>query len=204
MKQSEIRSRIADAIDDPDMIFMTEAQLNHSIDEAMEVIAEKTRNIRRTAYVSLREGVNFYFLQSIAPDMMYPYRIWNQQNNLRLIPTTIDEMDERHRTWMETSGNPECWFPVSWDYFGIYPHPAAAGGVLRVDYIAWPRALMDDDDEPELPESSSDALSLYGITEGQLKEWDAKSAMANWAMFARALGESNARTGVNRVQIRRS
>jgi len=49
MIRSDIRARIADSIDDASLVFVTEAEANRSIDEAMEVIAQKTRHIRRTA-----------------------------------------------------------------------------------------------------------------------------------------------------------
>lgn len=200
MSLEDLRLRVADGIDDAGMIFFTEDQIDHSIDEAMEVIAEKSGCIKRSAFVSVREGANFYFINSIATDIMIPYRIWNENRGSRLKGTTMAELDSYHRTWLTTSGDPDSWFPVSWDYFGVYPHAATAGGVLRVDYLAWPRALQDDDDEPELPESSQDALIHYAINEGHLKQWDTNSALLAWAMFQKATGESKARTNVERIR----
>lgn len=202
MKQSEIRERIATAIDDADNVFVSEAQLNTSIDEGMQAVAEATGCIRRTAFCSIREGAIFYFTNSIASDMMYPYRIWNESNNRRLVATSLDELDAYSRTWLQTTGSPESWFPVSWDYFGIYPHASAAGGVLRIDYLAWPRSLADDDDEPELPEQSSDALITFGTWEGQLKQWDELTSFALWDLFQVQTGQSRDRTGMGRVQER--
>mgnify|MGYP001216050867 CR=1 FL=1 len=202
MIRSDIRARIADSINDASLVFVTEAEANRSIDEAMEVIAERAKCIRRTAFVSMREGANFYFCNSIAADMMYPYRIWNETRNQRLTAQSILEMDGYSVTWLATQGTPEVWFPVSWDYFGVWPHPASSGGVMRIDYLAWPRALMDDSDEPELPESSTDALTFYGAYEGQIKEWDAASANAMYGLFQQQLGDVKAVTGINRVAPR--
>jgi len=202
MKRSEIRTRIAEAIDDKDSIFFTSAQINLSIDEAMELFAERTKSIRRSAYVSLRPGATFYFTASIAQDIMFPYRIWNQANNQRLIATSINELDSHSTTWLDTSGDPRNWFAVSWDFFGVYPHAAAGGGVMRVDYVAWPLELQDDDDEPELPEGSTDVPFLHGLYEGELKQWDIQSASLVFALLTKAMGESEARTGMSRVQER--
>jgi len=200
MKRSDLRARIADACQDTSMVFFSQAEINASIDEAMEVIAEHTGAIRRTAFSLIREGANFYFLNSIATDIMYPYRIWNEHRNQRLQTTSIIELDSLSRLWLDTSGDPDRWFPVSWDYFGIYPHPAAAGGVLRIDYIAWPRDLLDDDDDIELPESLSDAPLSYGVYEGQAREWHDQGVAQWWAMFLAQLGQTKAKTGINRVQ----
>lgn len=181
------------------MVFFESDEIDACIDEAMEVIAERTKCIRRTAFTSIREGTNFYFLNSIAADIMYPYRIWNQQRNQRLEAVSLIEMDSHSRTWLDTPGDPDRWFPVSWDYFGVYPHAAASGGVLRIDYIAWPRELLDDNDEPELPESSSDAILAYGAYEGGAREWNEQGSLAWWDLFRAQLGETNAKVTVRRL-----
>lgn len=200
MIRSEIRARIAATINDDQNIFVTADEANRSIDEAMEIIAEKTKCIRRTAFVSLREGANFYYIKSIADDMMYPYRIWNEQRNVRLTGSSFMELDGLSQTWLTTAGTPQLWFPVSWDFFGVYPHPATSGGVLRIDYVAWPAALMDDNDEPEMPESSIDSLIYFGAYEGQLKEWDIQAATAMYQVF---MGRMNGLVdGMDRVQAR--
>jgi len=202
VKQSEIRSRIADALDDPDNVFWSEAQLNKAIDEGAEVLAEETHAIRRSAFCPLRQGVQFYFLRSIAQDIMMPYRIWNHDGTRRLVAYSMREMDAFAQSWMDTTGTPDIWFPVSWDFFGIYPKPASGGGVLRVDYYAWPRELLDDDDEPEFLESIHEALTAYGLYEGELKQWNGAAAKSAESIFMSYLGNANDKTNVGRVQER--
>ena len=202
MKRSEIRSRIADALDDSDMVFFTSAEIDTMIDEGAEILAEDNHAIRRTAYLPLRPGTQFYFIRSIAQDMMYPYRIWNHDGTRRLTALSINELDAFSENWMTTTGTPELWFPVSWDFFGIYPKPAAGGGVLRVDYYAWPRELLDDDDEPEFLEASHDALTMFGVYEGELKQWNGPAAKSAEQLFLSMMGKSTDRSNVGRVQER--
>ena len=202
MNKSEIRTRIADVLDDADMVFFTSAQIDTMIKEGAEIIAEETHAIRRTAYFPLRQGTQFYFLRSIAQDIMMPYRIWNHDGTRRLTAYSIDEMDAFSENWMATTGTPAVWFSVSWEYFGIYPKPAEGGGVMRLDYYAWPRELMDDDDEPEILEQSHDALIKWGSYEGELKQWDGKAAQTAQAMFLAEIGQATDRSNVGRVQER--
>lgn len=202
MKRSEIQSRIADALDDTDMVFFTSSEINTMIDEGAEILAEQTGNIRRTAYFPLREGTQFYFLRSIAQDIMIPYRIWNFDGTRRLTAFSIQEMDAFAENWLTTTGTPEVWFPVSWDFFGVYPKPAAGGGVMRLDYYAWPRELLDDDDEPEVLESSHDALTYFGVYEGELKQWSPQAATAAQNLFMSYVGKARDSSNVGRVQER--
>jgi hypothetical protein len=184
MNRGEIAARISSGINDPDQVFMTPADLALTIDDASEVMAEDLGAVRRTLFVEQRPGTTYYHLHGIGPDLIAPFRIWDHARNYRLPATSLNALDERMRNWPTASGEPSCWFPVSWDCFGIWPRSTQGGGVLRLDCYAWPRSLMDDDDEPEMIGGDQDALVAYGIYEGLVKRWDADKALQSWAEYA--------------------
>lgn len=202
MIRSEIRSRILDGLNDASGVFVTSAQANTSIDEALEVLAEESGAIIRTAFLAMLPGTMYYWLSAIASDVMAPIRVWDVERQWRLTAVSMRELDQRHETWPTVQRDPEVWFPVSWDLFGVWPAAAAGGGVLRVDYLAWPRALLDDSDEPEFQVGDHDALVDYGVYEGLMKRWDAKRALEAWGQFGARAGISKARTGAGRVHAR--
>lgn len=204
MTRDEIQRRILIGCgDNPDTpVFFSAAQLNALVDEANEILAEDTKTIKRSALLPLKEGVGFIYTPAIAPDFMAPIRVWNHQNSQRLTCLSMTELDALNIHWQTTTGQSEVWFPVSWDLLGVYPRPAAAGGVLRIDYLAWPRGLMDDSDRPELPESSQDALVLYGEYMACLKKWDAQSAMAPLKALQDHKLVAQARSGISRISVR--
>lgn len=204
MTRDQIKARIATGInDDPeDPVFFDEEQFSALIDDAMEFVIAETRSVRRTCFVPLRAGSTFYSARSLADDMMFPLRIWNNQNNHRLTATDFHSLDSTYERWLHVKQDPQCWFPVSWDLIGIWPSPSTAGGVLRVDYLAWPRTLLDDDDEPELPESSQEAIVLYGRYMGMLKQWDADRAKTVFKLLQQEDLLGKARSGILRVKHR--
>lgn len=205
MNLGEIKTRILEAIDDnPDEpVFFSDDQMTTLANEAIEVLAEDTRAIKRSAILPLRPGMGFVYTPSIAPDMMTPTRIWDHSRQRRLTAVSMSNLDEHQERWMHTPGLPEVWFPLGWDLFGIYPRPVAAGGALRIDYIAWPRALMDDDDESELPNATQDALVLYGQYMGILKKWDSDNAMIALKALQAHRSVADARSGISRMSVRR-
>ncbi len=201
----EIKARILQAInDDPDdPVFYTDSQLQTLINEANEVLCEDAMAIRRTALVPIRPGMRFVYTPSIAPDIIAPTRVWNHNTSRRMTALSMEELDQLQERWQQTSGaQPEVWFPVSWDIFGIYPTQATSGGVIRVEYLAWPRELMDDEDEPELPEATHDALVLYGQYMGILKKWDPDNAMIAMKALQAHKGVAGARSGISRMAFR--
>lgn len=199
MDRAEIKQRILDGIaDDADApVFFTDEQLNQLIDEASEFVVSETRSLRRSSFLPMRAGVSYYSLRSLATDIMLPYRIWNYTRSTRLTVTSMEELDQFQQRWIVTPADPEMWFPVSWDIIGIYPRPVADGGVLRVDYYAWPEALSDDTSVPE--QTTQDALVLYGTYMGLLKQWDSAKATETFKRLAKQETFDKAKSGILRI-----
>lgn len=205
MTRDEIKTRtlqaIGDNVDDP--VFFTDDQINALVDEANEVLCEETGAIHRSALVPLRPGMRFIYTPSIAADIMAPTRVWDHSTGRRLTALSMDELDGVQERWSQTVGGPpQVWFPVSWDIFGIYPASASAGGVLRIDYQAWPRDLMDDDDRPEIPEATQDAIVLFTQYLGILKKWDSQNAMIAAKALQAHKSLAGARSGISKINFR--
>jgi hypothetical protein len=176
MNRLEIKQRIlsgiSDNVDDP--VFFSDAQLNALIDEAAEFVCAEVRSVRKSVFLPLRAATTFYSLRNLATDIMLPYRLWSNANTSRLSVSSMEELDQFQQRWQDTAATPELWFPVSWDLIGVYPRPIGDGGVLRIDYFAWPEAL--DDDSDTLANTTDGAVVVFGIYMGLLKQWDATRA----------------------------
>lgn len=199
LNRLEIKQRILDGINDDSSnpVFFTDAQLNDLIDEASEFVIAETRSMRRSSFLTLQAGVTFYTLRGVAPDIMLPYRIWNNANSSKLIVTSMEELDRFQQRWIDTTATPEMWFPVSWDIIGVYPHPTTSGSTLRIDYFAWPDALDSDTSVPE--NTAHDAIVLYGVYLGLLKQWDSEKALVAFQNLQRFKDFEKSKSGILRV-----
>lgn len=204
MNRAALRARILETLNESSSapVFFSAAEINALIDEAAEVLCEESQAVKRTVFVPLRDGTAYYSLSGLGPDIMAPWRLWLHSQDRRLEATSMSALDREHETWPTVTGDPWRWFPVSWDQFGVWPSPTAGGGILRVDCLAWPRALQDDGDEPELLAADHDALTLYAVSEGAAKRWDVATMLSAWSLFLKAAGASGHRSGVGRVQSR--
>lgn len=204
MTRQELRDRILLALNESTSspVFFSTAQMDAVIEEGRELIAEEARTLRRTATISLLPGTTFYRLSGIAADLMTPYRVWAVDRDTRLIPITMGELDRHQEHWLTVTGDPEHWFTLSWDTLGLYPHPAAGGGVLHIDYLAWPTALIDDMDEPEMKDADQDSLILYGVYDGLMKQWQWPRAIELYARFMHAWAKGKFRHGLSEAQAR--
>ena len=199
MNRSEIKKRILDGINDDadDPVFFTDAQLNALIDEASEFVQAETRGVRRSSFLPLRDSTTFYSLRNIASDVMLVYRIWSHANNSKLIVTSMEELDQFQQRWLDTTGDPEMWFSVSWDVIGVYPRPSSNGGVLRIDYFAWPEQVTDDAGIPE--STTQDSIVLYGTYMGLLKQWDVGKAQQAFKRLQSSAIFDKAKSGILRI-----
>lgn len=204
MTRSDIRTRILNGLNESatSPVFWSTTQADQLIAEGSELLAEELQAIKRTAMVALRPGSTYYAVRGIADDLMVPYRVWSAGLNRRLTATTPSQLDDYHERWQTVTGEPEYWFPMGWDWFGIFPHAAAGGGTFRVDYLAWPRPLLDDSDEPEFLGADHDTLVLYGVYSGLLKRWDIQDAQYVFALFLEKIGKGKGRVGERTLQAR--
>jgi len=203
MNQSGIRTRILESLNESSSSpsFWSTTQVDEYINEGMQVLAEEAHAIKRTALISLQPGTTYYDTKVVGDDVMAPYRLWVYPDDRRLDAVGFDQLNRFHHQWPTvTNEQPNVWFSISWHVFGIWPHPTAGEKTLRVDYYAWPRDLLDDSDEPELPLPDHNNLVLYGIYQGLLKRWNLTEALKAFAEFAKEFTDASARAGVRRIQ----
>jgi len=206
MTRSEIRTRILYQLNDSptDPVAWSNAELDAVIQEAEEVLAEEAQGLHRTAYIPRHDGMQFVTLASISDDIMAITRIWDNENEHRLQPLSMTQLDTERNRWMEDTGDrPYWWFPVAWNLFGVHPPTAIGGGTLRIDYLAWPTPMEEDGQSPEWPEADHDSLVLYGVYLGLMKQWDAQRGLDLFVQFTQAWQGSKARNGIRRVKAGR-
>lgn len=203
MNRGELRDRIHFSLNEDltDPIFFTVAQVNEVIQEAMEIITEEITDLRKEAFITMEPGRFLYTLGEVAPDVMTIFRVWSENDEDKLDVVTMRELDNSRERWMEvTSDRPDWWFPVSHDCFGIYPGPSAGGGILRVDYIAWPETLEDDFDSPILRETDQDLVIMYGQYDGLIRQWETDRGFDIFSTFSAAFRDQKFKNEVRRFQ----
>ena len=183
-------------------VFFSTAQIDDVINEAGEILAEEVSAIKRTALTTLRPGSIFYYTQGIAKNIRSIYRLWLPDSNIRLTSLSLKEMDESNEDWMNITGSPRWWIPISHNLFGLYPHAAAGGGTLQVDFLAWPDAMEGDTEESEFMTVDQDSIVLYGLYDGLLKQWNVQRALEIFSLFVDRWTDAIARNDLKRIQER--
>jgi hypothetical protein len=203
MTRRDLTARILRELnDDPATpTYWDAAEIHDYLDEGHEIIAEATHVVVRTFLIPRRTGVQVYQLPGIGTDILAPYRVWLPDLHRRLEAHTLVDLDTRHQRWLEVSGEPWWWYPISWDQFGIWPSPQTGTGWLEVNCYCWPSPLADDAQAPEWRETTHQALTTYGTWLGYLKQWDAQRAGTALANFLGSVGAIRDQAGVQQLRV---
>lgn len=194
MDRAALRARIQDSIGETVGVWLSTSQLNTLIDEAQEVVAEELQSGQRTGLIPLEAGETFFSTLRLPFPVMVPRRLWTPINDRRLVATSMEELDHQHQDWRSDVGDPEAWFPVDWQTFGIWPKSASGGGLIKVTCIVWPDSMEADSDEPDLSGIDEDAIVLYAQYDALLKYYDLNQAGQVLNELLRVIGVGEART----------
>jgi hypothetical protein len=205
MTRSEMRTRVQLALNDDAEapVFRDDTTLNQALFEAYEVLCEEAPLLKRTYTLPRREGAMLYALPGVGANIQAPYRLWLPDLQRRLSVVELRDLDARHETWMEVTGDPWHWTPIDWRTFLVWPVPTRGAGWLQVDCICWPDDVLDDADEPrDLALSAHEALVLYGEVEGYLRQGDVLRATDLWQGFIKRWGSVRSGADVERLVAR--
>ena len=183
MSRSSLREAIQLRLGDPDGVFMPDASAHILIQEAQELMAEHGPPVMRRIGVPIQANRTFYRLTEFASDAMAPVRIFCPGRSMPLDPTTQEELDAIHSTWMTETGTPSAWFARGWNQFGVWPKAATDGGILRVDYLAWPQVLLHDAAESEYGPEDRETIIAYGWYDGVLLGAQTEEIKPAWEQF---------------------
>ena len=206
MNRRELRQRVLYRLnDDPnDPTFYTQSAIDDALNEGMEVLAEDVKAWRRTVMVPKADGQQLYDMRAFADDVYAISRVWDTTYEQRLEVISLASLDQfRQRWWEVTSTYQEYWYSLSPYLFGVYPAPATGQGVLRVDYLAWPKIMDDDEEEPELHEADQAALVEYGVYLGLMQQWEPGRASERFKSYLETFTKAVERQGTGRTDSRR-
>lgn len=203
MRRIEIQNRILRTLnDDPAApVYWTHAEIQASIAEGLDVLAEEAPFVKRIFSIPRRAGVQVYQLPGIGPRILAPYRVWLPDLHRRLNAMTLADLDGRHERWMTVPGQPWWWYPLSWESFGVWPAPDASG-TMEVNCYCWADPLQDDEDEPEFQASLTETLVDYGVALGFLKQWLPQEYAQSLQHFLSGAKHTRAMASLAQVQSR--
>lgn len=116
--------------------YYTDQNLTDSIQDGLdEIVAFSGLNIT-AASIPFKGNLTYYDFQSLLPNFLAVYAIFNRTTKMWMYPTNIRKLDRERIDWETCQGTPEVFVPVSYRYTAIYKKPVVEGyGDMWVFYI---------------------------------------------------------------------
>ena len=165
-------------------LFWTEAEIGEAVNLGLQELADSTEFYEQHLDIELLNDRAYYDLRHvIGPDFLALRPAYNEQTNRWLIPSTVRHLDAHDRRWERVTGEPQRIVLRGLWWLGLYPRVQADAGRIRQYYVALPPALVEDEDEPPIPEAFQEALIDFGLADLFAIDGESAFALAAWARY---------------------
>lgn len=153
------------------------AQIRDSINDSIEEISIFTGLNKQTYYVSLRKNRTFYRFRFAKGYMLWITDVWLRTQKRRLEQTSLIKLINYNPRWLYNTGSPHSYFPVGFNYFGVYPRPSSDTDMLEVTYVTAPNRYTVDTDRVQLRKNWEWGAAHFAVGEFYASRGDAKNAI---------------------------
>ena len=193
---NDLESRVLDLIgensDSPDVFDNTTGilEIRAHLNDAIEEIAMLAGLARRIYHIPLKANARFYQV----PASSYGDRFcWFESVYLVSVARVLDQtslggLDELDERWLDRTGNPTHYAPISWDKLVIYPAVSSSVDSLEVTAVVIPQRYTLDTDRLRLRKSYEWAAVNRAVSEFWATRGDAQSAARYFQAYAQEIG----------------
>lgn len=165
-----LQTRLLERLDEPSPPkYYALSDCKEALNKATRFFCLLTLCVERSASFSLTANTAFYTISSQLTDFIVPLRV-TTSGGARIDAYTLDELNKESDTWRSDNGTVTKYAQLGYDLLAVSPTPAGAGVTINIRYAASPAALVNNSDEPEIPEEQRPALINFAIYWLRLKE----------------------------------
>ena len=180
-----LRSEVRRQLDDDTAAFVTDADIDDSLNEGYEEMSEATLWYERQFMLPLLSRRTYYNVRELAPDEpLGVSRCWNTVTQKWLDPDSVRALDGRIRQWELNAGEPRSYFMRGHWWLGVWPKPASDDiSRVRVYYTAIPPPMTLDTDVPGFPPEFHWALVDYALYDTLIQDREPGTALAHYSLY---------------------
>lgn len=177
--RAEVRRRLGE-----NTVFWTDANIDTSINEGLEEIAEASEYYETSESESLVADQPVYNLKTLLDyDLLRITSIWNPQRTQWMYPTAPHLLGRLYRRWEAIKGQPEAYYVRGLWNLRPYPKAAQSSGTLTLDYVAIPPLLAADDAVPGFPEEFQYGLVEYALYDLLAQDQETAEALLHYVEY---------------------
>ena len=184
---AELISRVRTRYEQSSSTRWTDEEITHSINEALESLAEETHFYERNCTLPIQLNRTWYDIRGFTPETPLEIRsIWSTSRDQWLTP--VDETDLQFQ-WENSTGDPTMYFTRGIYWLGLWPKAGTAtntDGFLRVFFAAIPsRWTHTQEVLSDLPKNYMPAVVDYSLYDLASKDREPQKAIEHFRNYLR-------------------
>ena len=182
---------IGENADSPDVFLDTDAGMEpvrDSINDAIEEISLFTGMMKRNYIIALRESRTFYRFRFTKGYLGWITDVWLVNQKRRLEQTSLIKLTGYNPRWMFNSGSPHSYFPIGFNFFGVFPRPSSDTDALEITAVMVPDRYTSDTDKLNLRKNWQWAAAHYAVGEFYASRGDARQAIYHHNEYLSRMG----------------
>lgn len=200
---SSLRAEVYARLAESGSGFYTDAEINQWLNDGVRDLSITTEPLVTTATVTTVTGTREYKLPTDHLSVKRAFFLDTGDAWYDLTETTWEDLFDGDSDWEnDSNGQPEKWY---WrqDVIGLAPAPSAdysGAATLRIMYSYIPAAMSADASTTGLSEWLDDAVILFAVYRGYLKDRDFQRAGATSQEYSRGVAEAAIKLNRHRKQ----
>lgn len=191
----DLKDRVRFSTDTAAGIFLTEANLNESVQDAYDETVLAGGLIDRCVDIEMESKLVYYDLPTLIPDFYAMVGLYNLNTKRWMIPVLMRVLDEMRDDWEVMRGQPEWFCPINFRYVAVSPTLTEAVGSFRVYYLATAPTLGGDSETLEVPDGYEEVLQRYAECDVLEQTQEYTKAANNFRKFVEGIKGGKIRTG---------
>lgn len=191
--ETRVLEYIGEDTDSPD-VFTDDttgmAQIRDSLNDAIEEISLLTGSYRTTYAMAMREDRTFYRFRFSRGYLAWITNVWLVTQKRRLEQTSLLKLKNHNPRWLYNTGSPRAYFPIGFNYLGIWPKPGSDTDLLEIEMVLIPRRYETDTEEIKLRNNFERAAIHYAVGEYFASRGDAQTAVYHHQKYLDRVGLS--------------
>jgi hypothetical protein len=184
-------------------IFWSEDDVMDAINEGYMDFCEQTKCYERQAEVACTSKIPYLDVRTA---LAYPFiglrRIYSRLLQGPLQSSSVKSMDDRDRRWEMSFSLPRRMTVRGLYTIMLYPVPPSEA-TFRMSWSSLPEKLVFDEDEPQIPIESHEAIVKYALYDLKCQEAETEVAMKHWQSY-RAFVDEGAQTAKSLIKTSRT
>lgn len=180
--RTEVRRRLQELVGTE--VWWTDEEIDEAIHAGEDEMADACEWYERWQTIDILKGRPYYDLRSVIRfDFLVAGPVFNDNTNRWLLPLQPKDLEQSDYRWEERVAEPEFFMMRGIWWLGLWPWKGAELGSVKQYYVALPRHMSADSDEPGFHRTFHYGIVEYAVCDLLSQDNETDLTVETWKLY---------------------